>query len=331
MLGAVKAIVISRPGGEEVLEIRELPDPLPGSDEVLVRVRACALNRADLLQRRGLYPAPPGCPPDIPGLELAGEVARCGPAAVGLEPGDRVMGIVGGGAQAELATLHARACIPVPDGISWEEAAAIPEAFLTAYDALFTRGNLAAGESVLLHAAGSGVGTAALQLASVAGARVIALSRTPEKRARLEALGACTVLDPGAEGIAGQVRAALGGRGIDVILGLLGASSWPLDMELVAERGRLVLVGTLGGSKVEADLSLLMRKRVTLVGTVLRTRALEEKIALAQEFTRRIVPLFEDGRLRAVVDRVLPLEQVREAHRLLASDATFGKIVLRVD
>jgi putative PIG3 family NAD(P)H quinone oxidoreductase len=288
------------------------------------------LNRADLLQRRGLYPAPPGAPPDIPGLEFAGEVAGCGELVTTLQPGDRVMGIVGGGGQAEQLRLHERLCLRVPPGMTFEDAAAVPEAFLTAYDALFLRGGLRPGEAVLLHAAGSGVGTAAAAIATVGGARVVALSRSAEKRRRLVAMGLHRVLDPADADLAGAIRMALGGEGVDLAVDLLGAASWPLNLDVLAQRGRLVLVGTMGGSKVEADLGVLMRKRLTIVGTVLRSRPLEEKIDLVQSFARTMLPLLAAGRLRPVVDRVLPLSEAAAGHASMEANETFGKIVLRL-
>ena len=330
MLPGVQAVVISRPGGAEVLELREVADPTFGPDEVLVRVHASAMNRADLLQRRGLYPAPPGSPRDIPGLEFAGEVESCGARVEAVRPGDRVMGILGGGGHAEKIVLHERLCIPVPPGLSWEEAAAVPEAFLTSFDALFARARLAPGEALLVQAASSGVGTAAVQIARVAGARVIALSRTAEKRRRLAALHLDHVLDPALPDLADEIRSASGARGVDVVLQLVGATSFAIDMEVLADRGRIVVVGVMGGSTVTADLFALMRKRAMIMGTVLRARELEEKIALSQEFARLMLPLFEDGRLRPVVDRVLPLSEIATAHALLESNQCFGKIVLRI-
>lgn len=288
------------------------------------------MNRADVLQRLGLYPAPPGVPPDVPGLEFAGVVETCGERARSLRAGDRVMGIVGGGAHATKLSLHERACIRVPTRLSWEEAAAIPEAFLTAFDALFARAGLRPGEIVLVPAAASGVGTAVLQVAAVAGARTVALSRTPEKRRRLAAMGTPHVLDSAGDDAADRIRTAAGGRGVDVVIELVGAASWPLDMEVVADGGRIVLVGTMGGSKVDADLGVLMRKRLTVIGTVLRSRPIEERIAVARSFASTMLPLFEEGRLRPVVDRVLPLERVAEAHELVEGNRTFGKVVLRM-
>ncbi len=320
---------MTRPGGPEVLEVRDVPDPAYGPEEVRARVRATAVNRADLLQRRGRYPAPPGAPPDIPGLEFAGEVEECGSRVRGLRPGDRVMGILGGGGYAERVSIHERACIAVPPGLSWEQAAAVPEAFLTAHDALFARGGLAAREAVLLHAAASGVGTAAVQIARAAGARVVALSRSAEKRRRLGELGADRVLDPGTGDLAAAVREAASGS-VDLVVDFLGAGAWALNLDVLAERGRLVLVGTLTGSRVEADLSVLMRKRLSVIGTVLRARPIEEKIALAEEFARRTLPLLASGRLVPVVDRVLPLAEAGAAHAAMERDENFGKIVLSV-
>jgi putative PIG3 family NAD(P)H quinone oxidoreductase len=326
----VRALTISRPGGPEVLEIRSVAEPAIGPDEVLVRVRASALNRADILQRRGLYPAPPGAPADIPGLEFSGDVEICGELVTTLQPGDRVMGIVGGGGQAEKLRIHERLCLRVPPGMSFEEAAAVPEAFLTAYDALFARGRLQPGEAVLVHAAGSGVGTAAVSIAAVAGARVIALSRSADKRRRLEALGVDRVLDPSASNVVDAIRMAAGGDGIHVVIDLLGASVFRQHVEVLALCGRIVLVGTMGGSKVEADLSALMRKRATVIGTVLRSRPIEEKIDLVQSFARTMLPLLAAGRLSPVVDRIVPLEDAAGAHASMERNENFGKIVLRI-
>lgn len=326
----MRALTITRPGGPEVLEIQRVADPAIGPEEVLVRVRASALNRADLLQRKGRYPAPPGAPADIPGLEFAGEVESCGELVATLQPADRVMGIVGGGGQAEKLRLHERLCLRVPPGMSFEDAAAVPEAFLTAYDALFLRGALRPGEAVLLHAAGSGVGTAAAAIATVAGARVVALSRSSDKRRRLREMGVPSVLDPADPNIAAAIRMASGGEGVDLAIDLLGASSWSLNVEALAVRGRLILCGTMGGSEVGVELGTLMRKRLTVVGTVLRSRPLEEKIALVQSFARTMLPLLAAGRLRPVVDRVVPLEEAAAAHAAMERNENFGKIVLSI-
>ena len=326
----MRAVTISGPGGPEVLELKTVADPVAGPDDVLVRVRASALNRADVLQRRGLYPAPPGVPHDIPGLEFAGEVEACGELVTTLQPGDRVMGIVGGGGHAEKLTLHERLCLRIPPGMSFEDAAAVPEAFLTAYDALFLRGALRPGEAVLLHAAASGVGTAAGSIATVAGARVIALSRSADKRRRLETMGIHRVLDPAAPNASEAIRMAAGGGGVDLVIDFLGASSLALNLEVLAVRGRLVLVGTMGGAKAEADLGAILRKRLTVIGTVLRSRPIEEKIELVQSFAHTMLPLLAAGRLHPVVDRVVPLEDAASAHAVMERNENFGKIVLRM-
>lgn len=331
ILGAMRAVVITRPGGPEVLQFREVPDPAFGPEEVLVRVEATALNRADLLQRMGRYPAPPGAPAEIPGLEFAGRVEDHGPRVRGLEVGDRVMGILGGGGYAEKVALHERLCLRVPPALGAHEAAAIPEAFLTAYDALFRQGRLGAGEVVLVHAAASGVGTAAAQLAAVSGASIIGLSRTVAKRERLEQLGIFSqVLDPQRGDLVDAIRLAAGGNGVDLVIDLLGGSVWELNCEVLRECGRLVLLGLLGGSRARVDLLELMRKRLTIRGTVLRSRPLEEKVALVQEFGRRVLPLLAAGRIRCTVDRQFDLSQASEAHALMERNENFGKIVLTV-
>lgn len=325
----MRAITISRPGGPEVLQLREFPDPMPGPEEVRVAIRATALNRADLLQRRGAYPAPPGSPREIPGLEFAGRVEACGERVQSLETGDRVMGLLGGGGYAEKVALHERLCMRIPPGMSWEDAAATPEAFLTAYDALIHQGRLAAGEALLLHAAASGVGTAAAQLAAVAGARVIGLSRTPRKRRRLEQLGLHGVLDPARTDLAEAIVLAAG-SGVDLVLELIGAATLGLDLEVLRQRGRIVVIGLLGGAGAELDLGILMRKRLSVKGSVLRSRPLEEKLTLVQEFAQRVLPLMATGRVKPVVDRQLPWERVAEGHALMERNENFGKIVLRV-
>jgi putative PIG3 family NAD(P)H quinone oxidoreductase len=326
----MRAVVIPRFGGPEVLELRERPDPVPGAGEVLVRVRATAVNRADLLQRLGRHPAPPGSPPDIPGLEFAGEVERAGPDAASLEPGRRVMGLLGGGGYAEKVSVPAALCMPLPDGLSWAQAAAVPEGFLTAYDALHVRGRLAPGETLLLPAAGSGVGTAAAQLALAAGASVIGLSRTAEKRARLAALGLHAVLDPGAADLAAAIRRASGG-GVDLVCDLVGGSALALHLDALRDGGRLVLVGLLGGTQASVDLGIVLRKRLTLVGTVLRGRPLAEKIELTARFVRDGLPLLAAGEIRPVIDRCFPLAAAAAAHEHVERNASFGKVVLVVD
>ena len=325
----MRAVVVTRPGGPEVLQLRERPRPEPGRGEILVRVGASALNRADLLQRRGAYPAPPGVVADIPGLEYAGEVEARGAAAELWPVGARVMGIVAGGGHAEVVCVHEREAMPVPDGLSLEDAAAIPEVFLTAWDAMFRQLELRLGERLLVHAAGSGVGTAAVQLARAAGIATVGTSRSADKleRARALGLGAAVAADDG--DWEPRVIAAAGDGAIDAVLELVGGDYLPRSLRVLAPRGRLALVGTTGGSRVEVDLALVLRKRLRIVGTALRSRPLEEKIGLARDFSRAVIPLFESGALRPVVDRVLPFADVAVGHRLLEGNETFGKVVLR--
>ncbi|MFW6050641.1 MAG: NAD(P)H-quinone oxidoreductase [Myxococcota bacterium] len=323
-----KAVRIRESGDADVLDLGELEVRDPGADEVLVEVAAAGLNRADILQRRGFYPAPPGVPPDVPGLEYAGTVAAVGPAVRSFAPGDRVMGIAGGGAMATHLVAHERELIPVPDGIQLSHAAAIPEVFLTAYDALFLQGGLGIGQVVLVHAAASGVGTAAIQLADVAGATVVGTSRTADKLERVRELGLAhgVVAEDGQ--FAEAVREATGGRAPEVVLDLVGAAYLPENVKAVAPQGRIVVVGLLGGAKATLVMPVLLAKRVRLQGTVLRSRPLEEKAALSQAFTRDVLPLLACGRVRPVVDTVMPMEQVRDAHRRMESNVTVGKIVL---
>lgn len=325
----MRAVVIPRAGGPEVLEFRETPEPVPGPEDLLIRVKAAALNRADLLQRRGRYPAPPDAPAEIPGLEFAGEVESHGDRAGAFRRGDRVMGILGGGGQAEKVALHHRLCMPVPPSMNWTGAAAIPEAFVTAYDAVFSRGALAPGEVLLVQAAASGVGTAASQLGKTGGATVIGLCRTAGKRDRLARLGVLDHLfDPAAPDIAERILHVSGGHGVDLVLDMVGASAWPLHARVLRERGRIVIIGLLGGARCEIDLGWLMSRRATIAGSVLRSRPLEEKIALIQEFSRRTLPLFAAGRLSACVDRTFPARKVADAHELMERNENVGKIVL---
>lgn len=324
----MRVIRISEHGAADVLVLDEAPPPEPGDGQIRVRVGAAGVNRADLLQRRGRYPAPPGWPEMIPGLEYAGVVESVGPGAGRWEPGDRVMGLVGGGAYAERVVVHEGEALAVPGRLDLEEAAAIPEAFITAHDALFTRGRLAAGETVLIHAVGSGVGLAGLQVARTAGARALGTSRTREKLDEAERLGLDLGIHVAAAKFAEEVGEATEGRGVDLVLELVGGSYVAEDLRCVAELGRVVVVGLLGGRSVELDLDRLLRTRVTLVGTVLRARPLEEKIAAIRVAGEFLLPRLESGEIRPVIDRVFPMRDAAEAHRRLEADANFGKVVL---
>jgi putative PIG3 family NAD(P)H quinone oxidoreductase len=326
----VKAVLFDGAGGPEVIRWGDAPDPAPSRGEVLVRVRAAALNRADLLQRRGLYPPPSGTRPDIPGLELAGEVLRTGEGVAAWTPGDRVMAIAAGEAQAELAIVHERMLLRAPPGLSLEEAGALPEAGITSHDALFTLGGLRPGWPVLVHAVGSGVATAAIQIAKAAGATVIGTSRTPEKLERARALGMDHGLLVAAEDVrfAGEVRRITGGRGCALVLDFVGAAYAGENVAALASGGRIVVIGTLGGARSTVDYSALMRARGSIVGTTLRMRPIEEKIAATQAFARDVLPLVAAGRVKPVVDRVLPAARAREAHERMERNESFGKLVL---
>jgi NADPH:quinone reductase len=330
----MKAAVIIAHGGVEGLEIREVATPAsPTADRVRVRVHAAALNRADILQRMGRYPAPPGAPQDIPGMEFAGEVDQIGDEVRAWQPGQRVFGITAGGAQAEFVVVPEGALAEIPDVLDWAEAAAVPEAFITAHDALFTQADLRLGECVLVHAAGSGVGTAAIQLAHAAGARVFGTSRTVEKLERAKPYGLDAAIAVGNDGK--DFVAAVGdwtrGKGVDVILDLVGAAYLEANLTALAARGRMMLVGTTSGAKATLDFSPVMSKRLRITGTVLRARSTEEKATATRLFARHVVPLLTVGSVRPVIDRTYKLTGIREAHARLESNESFGKVVLLID
>ncbi len=328
----MKAVFYTAMGEPSVIEIRDIPDPVPARGEVLVRVRAAGLNRADLQQRRGQYPPPPGIRVEIPGLEFAGEVARVGDGVTSTKPGDRVMGIASGEAQAEFLVAAERMLIPVPASLTMEEAGGTMEAFLTAHDALFTLGQLRPGWPVLIHAIGSGVSTAALQLAKAAGATVIGTSRTADKIERARALG----LDHGIlvrkadGGFAQEVSRLTGGEGVPIVLDFVGAAYTAENVASLCQRGRVVVIGTLGGAAAQLDLGMLMRKRAEVIGTVLRPRPIEEKIRATRLFARDVLPMIASGRLKPIIDTVLPLARAREAHERMERNDSFGKLVLAI-
>lgn len=325
----MRAVIITRPGGPEVLEVQDVALPEPVGDQVRVRVRAAGLNRADLVQRAGYYPAPPGSPANIPGLEFAGEVDAVGPLVHTWKPGQRVMGITGGGGQAEYILSHEGLLVEIPANLDFVQAAAIPEAFMTAHDALFTQGGLQMGERVLIHAVGSGVGTAAIQLAHTTGATVFGTSRTPQKLEQASALG----LDIGLaeQNFAAQVRQHTDGKGVHVVLDFVGATYMEQNLESLATWGRLVLLATLGGAHANVNLSLLMSKRIQIRGSTLRSRTLEEKLAVTHRFATHVVPLLASKRIQPIIGDVYPLHEIAKAHAAMAENRSFGKLVLRID
>jgi NADPH2:quinone reductase len=325
----MRAVVVASPGGPEVLELRRRSIREPARGEIRVRVEAAGVNRADLLQRRGLYPPPPGWPDDIPGLEYAGSVEAVGDGVELWREGDRVMGLVGGGGYAEYVVVPEREAIHVPDRLSPEEAAALPEVFVTAHDAL-KQLQLAAGETILIHAVGSGVGTAALQLAKVAGATVIGSSRSAWKLERARRLGLDVAIDSSEQDMPAAVRTATSGVGVEAVLDLVGAPYFAVNLDCLAIKGRWIVVGLSGGRSSELDLGLVLRKRLRIIGTSLRTRPLEEKIAAARSFQSQVGPLLGSGRVVPVIDSVFRMQNVADAHRRMEANANFGKLVLRM-
>lgn len=326
----MQAIMCAHAGGPEVLHLTEVSDPIPGPEDLLVRVRASALNRADTLQRRGLYPPPRG-ESDILGLELAGEVDRVGEAVSGFAPGDRVFGLVGGGGYAEKALLHYRMALPMPADWSFVQAAAVPEVFLTANETLFTLGGLTQGESVLIHAGASGVGTAGIQMARQAGARVFVTAGTADKIAHTLALGAEAGINYREEDFVARLRAFTDNTGVDLVQDFIGAAYWQRNLQCLKIGGRLVLVGLMGGAKVEADLNVILRKRLHIMGSVMRSQSLTEKIAITERFRDRWLPLLQNGAIRPVIDRSFPLAEAAAAHQYMEDNRNTGKIMLTMD
>ena len=319
----MKAIVYAGAGDTGVIQLNDVPAPEPGAGQIRVRVHASALNRADILQRKGRYPAPPGWPADIPGLEYAGEVESLGAGVTRWHAGDRVMGLVGGGGHAEYVVINADEAIAVPAGMDLAEAAAIPEAFLTAWDALTVRGRLRAGERVLIHAVGSGVGTAAVQLAKRIGAVTAGTSRSAGKLEQARSLGLDEAIDTSAGGFGARLTAP-----VDVILDVLGGPAFMENLDALALRGRLVLLGFLQGPKADLTLEPMLRKRLEVIGSVMRSRPATERAALAEDFGARVMPWFSRGAVRPVIGATYRMAAIAEAHAAMEGDQVFGKIVM---
>ena len=324
----MRAVVLESYGGPEVLTLRDVPDPVPGPDEVVVEVVSTALNRADILQRKGGYPGPPMAQ-EIPGLELAGRVAALGERATAWSIGDPVMGIVGGGAYAERVVVHERQLVRVPDALPLDDAGAVPEVFLTAWDAMVLQGGLVPGGTVLVHAGASGVGTAAIQFVKAIGGRVI-VTASAGKLDACRALGADVAVDYASEDFVAAARDLTGGAGVDVVLDLVGGDYLARNLEAVRVLGRIVLVGLTGGASTTMPLGLLLTKRISLTGTVLRSRPLEEKLAVTQRFGREVLPFLASGAVRPVIDSRYALADVADAHRHMETNANVGKIVLSI-
>ena len=323
------AIVITRPGGPEVLAPVEVPIPVPGPREVLIRVTAAGLNRPDLMQREGKYPPPPGAP-DIPGLEVSGTIEACGPSVERWRPGDAVCALVSGGGYAEFCVAPDVQCLPIPGGLDPVAAGGVPETFFTVWMNVFDRGRLREGESFLVHGGASGIGTTAVQMARAFGARVFATAGTDEKCLACERLGAERCVNYRKQDFAAELMAATRGRGVDVILDMVGAPYFTRHVDLLALEGRLLQIAVMHGGKSEINLVRLLRQRLTITGSVLRARTVEEKGAIARAVEASVWPLVESGRIRPVVYATFPLHEAAEAHRLMESGTHIGKIVLTV-
>ncbi len=325
----MEAIIRTGDGGPEVLQLSEVPAPKPTATQLLVDVHATALNRADLIQRRGGYPPPPG-DSDILGLEIAGTVAAVGRAVEGVSEGDRVFGLVGGGGYAAQAVIDYRMAMPIPDRWRFEEAAAVPEVFFTANENIFTLGELAAGETILIHAGGSGVGTAGIQISHHAGANVFVTAGTSEKIHKCKTLGAIEGINYKTADFVAEIEHLTGGEGVDVVLDFIGAPYLEQNLSILKTKGRLLQVGLIGGATAEIDLGTLMRKRLKIIGSVMRPESIDEKIAITQRFVDRWLPELKNGTLKPVIDSVFPLAEARQAHTYMEANRNFGKIILQV-
>src|SRR5229473_4325893 len=317
----MKAVVITRPGGPEVLEIQDVETPQPVGEQVRVRVRASGINRAELLQRMGAYPAPAGSPQNIPGMEFAGEVDAVGSLVNKWKPGQRVMGLVGGGAQAEYVLIHEGLLVEIPANLDFIQAGGIPEAFMTAHDALFTQAGLQMGERVLIHAIGSGVGTAAVQLARATGTTTYGTSRTPAKLEAAQKLGLHVGLSY--QNFAAEIQRLTNGEGVHVVLDFIGAPYLEHNLQSLASWGRLVFLATMGGTHSDINLGMLMQKRISMRGVTLRTRTLEEKMAVTRRFAAGVLPLLANGQVKPVIERVYSLDEIAEAHRVMGENRNF--------
>jgi tumor protein p53-inducible protein 3 len=325
----MKAIIVDTPGAEDVLKIGETPPPQLGPEDIRIRVRATAVNRADLLQRQGMYPPPAGASPII-GLECAGEVSEVGGAVHGWKVGDRAMALLPGGGYAEEAVVHHGSAMHVPLALSFEEAGALPEVFLTSFLNIFMLGEITPGGAALIHGGGSGVGTASITLLKEAGMRALVTAGSDEKCQRCRAHGADVAINYRSGDFAPQVREATGGNGVDVVLDSIGGRYLAANLECLALDGRLVIIGLIGGAKADINLAMLLLRRLRVIGSTLRTRSVADKAAIVSRFLDRFGEAVNAGRIKPVIDRVLPLEQAAEAHRVVQSSVHFGKVVLRV-
>lgn len=325
----MKAVIITQPGGPEVLQIQDVERPEPVGEQVRVRVRASGVNRADLLQRAGGYAAPAGSSQDIPGLEFAGEVDAVGHLVSAWKPGQRVMGLAGGGAQAEYILAHEGLLVEIPENLDFVQAAGVPEVFMTAHDALFTQAGLRMGERVLIHAAGSGVGTAAIQLAKATGASVFGTARTPVKLELARKLGLDAGFSP--QNFAAEIQALTAGQGVQVVLDFVGAAYLEQNLQALGLWGRMVILATMSGVLGNLNIGLLMSKRISLKGVTLRTRTLGEKLSVTRAFAAGVLPLLASGKVRPIIERTYPLAEIGAAHTFMGENQNFGKIILTID
>jgi putative PIG3 family NAD(P)H quinone oxidoreductase len=325
----MRAVVLRAHGGPEVLTFEDVASPICGEQDIVVTVAATALNRADLLQRMGFYPNPFPSGPEIPGLEFAGIVASIGDKVTAWAVGDRVMGITSGGAYAEQLVIHERQAMAVPSGMALHDAAGIPEVFITAWDALVVQGGLTSGRWAMVHAGASGVGTAAIQICKAIGARIV-VTCSGGKVAACRALGADVVVDYGTQDFVAEVATATGGNGVDVILDVIGGDYVERNVASLAVKGHIIQVGVMAGKPVPFNVGLLLGKRASITGTVLRARPLEEKIAISQRFAAEMLPLFDSGTLKPVIDSTYAFADIAKAQEYMASNANVGKIVITV-
>jgi putative PIG3 family NAD(P)H quinone oxidoreductase len=325
----MRAVVLRSHGGPDVLQFEDVSSPVIGEQDILVTVAATALNRADLLQRMGFYPNPFPSGPEIPGLEFAGTVAAIGEKVTAWSVGDQVMGITSGGAYAEQLAIHERQAMAVPSGMSLYDAAGIPEVFITAWDALVVQGGLTSGRWAMVHAGASGVGTAAIQICKAIGARIV-VTCSGGKVEACRALGADVVVDYGTQDFVAEVATATGGAGVDVILDVIGGDYVERNIASLAVKGHIIQVGVMAGKPVPFNVGLLLGKRASITGTVLRARPLEEKIAISQRFASEMLPLFSTGQLKPVIDSVYAFADIASAHEYMASNGNVGKIVITV-
>ncbi|MGQ0813876.1 MAG: NAD(P)H-quinone oxidoreductase [Gemmatimonadota bacterium] len=325
----MRAVVITQAGDPGVLQLGDVARPEPDANQIRVRVHAAGVNRADVMQRRGNYPAPAGVIANVPGLEYAGVVDVVGTGVTRWQVGERVMGLVGGGGYAEFVVVHEDEALPVPASMSFEDAAAVPEAFLAAHDALTTRLDAKPAEAVLIHAVASGVGTAASQLAKALGCFVLGTTRSAWKLERVAAYGVDVAIAASRDNFVDVARAHTGGRGVDAVVDLVGGDYLTLNVQALAPQGRIVVVGLVAGAVAPLDMRLLLNRRATIVGTVMRSRSLGEKIEVARAFQRDVMAWLENGTVKPVVDKVLKMDEAPEAHRIVEANANFGKIVLK--